>query len=345
VTPVQTGRPQVLVVAWDRFQARTSVLGPVLGGESIYIHGDWPSRRRAALPLRYLADTARMWRRRRHYRPRVLVVISPPVVAPLVGVLWCLLHRCRLVVDVHTGAFHSWKWRWTVPIHRVLFRRADAVLLHTEEDESRVRGWGAPALLLPDDLPELSQAALLPPPGAPRVVLAGSFDGNEPVAESLAAAAMLPEMEVHLTGDVGRLSPAVRATAPPNAVLTGFLPYAQFLGDVLTADVVAVFSTDPHIMNRAAFEAIGLGRPLVLTDFAGLRGRFGQAALFCANDPAAMAKTLRRAYRERVALAERSQALGQRLRNQREAALLELRAMLEGLQPTARPMPRAPSPS
>jgi hypothetical protein len=83
----------------------------------------------------------------------------------------------------------------------------------------------------------------------------------------------------------------------------------------------------------------------VLTDFAGLRGRFGQAALFCANDPAAMAKTLRRAYRERVALAERSQALGQRLRNQREAALLELRAMLEGLQPTARPMPRAPSPS
>ena len=42
-------------------------------------------------------------------------------------------------------------------------------------------------------------------------------------------------------------------------------------------------------MNRAAFEAVGLGRPLVLTDFPGLRERFGEAALLSTNEPARMA--------------------------------------------------------
>ena len=99
----------------------------------------------------------------------------------------------------------------------------------------------------------------------------------------------MPEVEVLLTGDTNRVPARVRHTASANAVFTGWLPYSTFLGELLSADAVAVFSTDPHIMNRAAFESVGLGRPLVLSDHAGLRERFGAAALFAPNRPAAMA--------------------------------------------------------
>jgi hypothetical protein len=272
-----------------------------------------------------------MWRMLRRRRPEALVVISPPTVAPLLAFAWSLVHPCLLFVDCHTAALHSPKWGWTLPLHRLLFRRVDLVLVHTEEDEAWVRRWGVPVLLLPDDLPDAAQAEPSRPRTAvPRVVVAGSFDRNEPVAVALAAAALLPDMEVRLTGDVRRLEPSVRAQAPPNAVFTGYLPYPQFLGELLTADVVAAFSTDRHIMNRAAFETVGLGRPLVLSDLPGLRARFGEAALFCRNEAAAMAQAIRQANRERHDLAERSEVLRHRLQAQREAALAELRSMVEG---------------
>jgi glycosyltransferase involved in cell wall biosynthesis len=144
------------------------------------------------------------------------------------------------------------------------------------------------------------------------------------VATVLEAAALMPDVEVRLTGDVARVAPGVRSRAPANAVLTGFLPYAQFLGELRAADVVAVFSTDRRIMNRSAFEAVGLGRPLVLSDLPGLRTRFGSGALFAINEPAAMAAAIRQA------LAERSRVLGLRLRTQRDDAMAQLRVLLAG---------------
>lgn len=330
MTPSPTTGSPALAICWSRrFQARTSALGPALGGESCHVYGDWPGRQLAFVPVRYATDAVRMWRVLRRHRPRVLVAVSPPVMSPIVGWFWCLIHRCRLVVDCHSGLFYARKWRWTVPIHVLLFRRAQAVLVHTEEDRLFLHRWHVPAIVLPDDLPDPSQAA------RPRrlattahVVVAGSLGEDEPVAQALAAAALLPEVEVRVTGDVGNLPASVRAGPPPNAVFTGLLPYGQFLGELLAADAVAVFTTEARAMNRAAFEAIGLGCPLVLSDVPALRTRFERAAIFCANEPAAMAQAIRQGLRDRRVLADRSRALQRSLHEQREAALEQLRSML-----------------
>jgi glycosyltransferase involved in cell wall biosynthesis len=319
----------VVVVGWDDFQPRTAAMGPALGGESFHMRGHWPSRHPIALPLRYLADAVRMWRLLRRTRPRVLVVITPPVFAPAVAWLWCLTHRCRFVVDCHTATFYWWKWQWSVPLHWVLFRWVDAVLCHTAAEDARVRGWGVPTVLLPDDLPDPAQGSPVPrPDGRPRVVVAGSLETDEPVADALRAAALLPDVEVRVTGNPQRLPAAVRASAPGNVVFTGYLPYPQFLGELLTADAVAVFTTCTHAMNRAAFEAIAVGRPLVLSDLPLLRERFDQGPVFCANQPTAMADAIRRALDDERSLAERSRALQQRLREEHDSGMLRLQAIL-----------------
>jgi hypothetical protein len=263
-------------------------------------------------------------------RPDVLVVVTPPVTAPLVAWLWTALHGARLVVDCHTSTLHERKWRWSTPIHRVLFHRADAVLVHTEADRALVRGWGIDPLLLPDDLPTADQAAMVDRRShRPRVLVAGSFAWDEPVAATLDAARLMPELEFRLTGNPSRLPASVRMSAPANAVFTGYLPYPQFLGELLIADVVAVFTTDPDIMNRSAFETIGLERPLVLSDLPQLRGRFEPAALFCANEPGSMAETIRQARRDSQRVVEGVRALRHRLIEQRELALHQLRSKLD----------------
>lgn len=319
----------LVAVAWAGFQPRTAAIGDAFAGEAFFVSsrlGGHP----ALLPVRYLVAAVRTWWRLQRRRPECVVVITPPVVAPMVGWLWCRLRRRQLVVDCHTDTFYSRRWRWARPIHRWLLRRATVALVHTVEARALVDGWGAPVLLLPDDLPTASDAEpRRPAPDRPTVLVAGSLDANEAVAEAVAMAALLPAVEIRLTGDPRRLPAALRETAPPNAVFTGYLPYRSFLGEMLAADLVAVFSTDPHIMNRAAFEAVGLGRPLVLSDHQGLRDRFGGAARFSVNRPGPMAAALRDALRDQAALAARSAEGARELRRQREAAMAELRKMLD----------------
>jgi glycosyltransferase involved in cell wall biosynthesis len=328
------GRP--MAVAWCAFQPRTRALAQALGGQAHFVDGGRFRRHAALLPLRYLRDAAVTWRTLQRQDPSVVLAITSPVFAPLVAWLWCWSHRRPLVIDCHTDAFHDRKWRWARPVHGWLSRRARAMLLHTEEDEALAKRWGGQAFLFPDDLPDPAQAAPVATAGRPRVVVAGSLDSQEPVETALEAAALLPDVELRFTGDPAVISAALRARAPANAVFTGWLAYPRFLGELQAAGVVAAFSIDPHIMNRAAFEAIALGRPLVLSDLPQLRARFGEAALYCANTPAAMAQALRQALHEQALWAERSARGQARLRGQWEAAWSRLSGLLPAPAPADR---------
>jgi glycosyltransferase involved in cell wall biosynthesis len=326
-----TGRlnpaPSLVAVAWDNHQGRTEALAGALGGRAVYLRSR--PKHKLALPVRYLVDGIRMWRLLRRDRPSALLVVTPPVIPALVAWLWSLAHPCRFVIDCHTGAFHSWRWRWSMPLLRLACRRARATLVHTTADEELVRTWDLTPMLVPDDVPDVSMAESRRPPGGPCVVVAGSLDGNEPVEATLAAARLLPEFEIRFTGDPHRVAARVLRGAPANVVFTGWLSYGRFLGELLAADVVAVFSTDPFIMNRAAFEAIGLVRPLVLSDLPLVRVRFGEAAVFSPNDPQLMADAIRCAYRQQDELKAKSTMLQGRLRADRAQAMERLRAVIE----------------
>ncbi len=54
------------------------------------------------------------------------------------------------------------------------------------------------------------------------------------------AARLLPGVEFRFTGDPSLLSAKLRAQAPDNVVLTGYLAYPVFLGELQAADVVGV---------------------------------------------------------------------------------------------------------
>ncbi len=323
---------KTLVLAWVTFQPRTEAIAAALGGRAHFVARSRLWQPWFLLPLRYLVDAIETWFVLQRERPRVVVVISPPVFAPLVAWAWCHLYGARLVLDCHTSAFSPGRWGWTRPVHRWLASRVHAMTLHTEEATAEARRWTSRALLLPDDVPEPLAAPVPRPPVSlrygHRVVIAGSLNNEEPVAATIDAARLLPDVEFVFTGERGRIAPELAAGAPPNVVFSGWLEYPRFLEALAGADVVASFSLVPHIMNRAAFEAIGLGRALVLTDFPGLRDRFGDAAVFAGNAPEAMAAGIRDALARRAELEARSTEVGARLRGAREAALEQLRQLV-----------------
>lgn len=320
-------RSPLVAIAWCRFQARTRALAATFGGQAhfVYVRPDRPLTR--LLPFRYLHDAIRTWSVLQRRQPRVVLVITPPVFAPLVAWLWCKAHGSLLLIDSHTGAFHSRKWQWALPLLRWVARRARAVLVHTEEDQVCVAAWGARAIFIPDDIPNSQQASPQPPATRPRVVVAGSFDADEPVDVAMQAAALLPDVEFRFTGQIDRLPPTLRARLPVNVRLLGYLSYPQFLGELQAAHVIAVFTTHPHAANRAAYEAVGLGRPLVCSDVPGLRSGFGDAALFSLNEAGAIARTLQQALADQSRLAGKSEQARQDLSARRQAAVAQLATM------------------
>ena len=82
-------------------------------------------------------------------------------------------------------------------------------------------------------------------------------------------------------------------------------------------------------MNRAAFEAVGLGRPLVLSNLPAVKTRFASAAAFCDNDPQAMADAIADAIARKAELGRLSAGLQAQLRAQRQDAVERLQTILE----------------
>ena len=81
---------RLLAIAWAAFQPRTVQLAAELGGESVFISSPRLARSGALLPLRYISGAIRTWCVLERHRPRRVLVITPPVVAPLVCLLWAI---------------------------------------------------------------------------------------------------------------------------------------------------------------------------------------------------------------------------------------------------------------
>jgi glycosyltransferase involved in cell wall biosynthesis len=110
-------------------------------------------------------------------------------------------------------------------------------------------------------------------------VLVSSFCDDEPTADFLRAAAQLPGVHFHVTGNTKHLAAEIRQLAPPNVRFTGFLSNEEYVGLLMAADGVMALTIRDHTMQRAAYEAVYLGKPVITSDFPILRDAFPLGAV------------------------------------------------------------------
>jgi glycosyltransferase involved in cell wall biosynthesis len=208
------------------------------------------------------------------------------------------------------------------------------VLVTTPELARTVQAGGGQALVFheppaswQEDQPARIAADARPSTGSGRVVCVPFiFTRDEPVDVLVAAARQLPDVEFRVTGNPERLPKEIEI--PPNVTLVGFLDSRQFLKELSDSDVVLVLSTEPQSVMRTAYEAIRLGRPLVVSETAATRQYF-PFALHTENSGLAVAKAIR------ALLEEDAGASLQRTRSATEASeriteeqMAELRARI-----------------
>jgi glycosyltransferase involved in cell wall biosynthesis len=318
---------RVAVVAWTRVAGRPNEIAEALGGHAYVITFAWP---RWTAPLRYVLASALtaayLWRR----RPHTVVVVNPPIFAPLLVAFYCSRTRSNFLLDSHPGAFglRQRVWRFTAPLHRWLSRRAAATLVTTESLASAVRAWGGTPLILHDGPPKWSVAPPTPTGSRPRILTIAVFADDEPIAAVLDAAANTAA-DWYITGDTSRAPKRLVASAPDNVRFTGWLQGNEYREELEKADVIVCLTTDDQSVLRGAYEAVYAGRVLVLSDTAELRALF-QDAVLTSDKPADIARAVAQAIHQHAALRQRAP-------HAREHQLVRWASQLEAVQRTVMP--------
>jgi glycosyltransferase involved in cell wall biosynthesis len=305
---------KVIFIAWSAYSRRSQLIAEQLGIPLFLIHA---LRRRYFLaPLRYLLQAIRTLLLLVRERPAMTFVQNPPILLALLVYLYTRLLGGAYVIDSHTGALLAPWWRWSLPLHAFLSRRARATLVTNDHLAALVRRWGAPVYIVPDIPADFPAGSAFPVAAGFSVAVINTFSPDEPVAELLQAAAALPAVTFYITGDPIRANARDLRQAPPNVHFTGFLPDAQYIGLLRAVQGVVVLTTDNHTMQRGACEALWLGQPLLISDWPFLRRYFHKGAVYTANTSAEIQAGIQRLHE---ALPQLKADIG-RLQQERRAA-------------------------
>lgn len=254
---------------------------------------------------------------------RVVFVQNPSMI---LAALACLCKRYLgyyLVIDRHsnfTFGLHDvgFDFRRSAAsvLSRYTLRRADMTIVTNPQLGLRVRAEGGRPFILPDPFPDLPKATKENIGHPMELLFVSSWAPDEPIAEMLDVCRLLQdEIKVYITGKMKPKYAELMATRPPNLIPTGFLSDQEYFALMGRMDGVIAITKRPATLVCGAYEAIAMGKPLVLGDSQALREYFNQGAVYTDStvpDLAAKIKLLMhdlRAYREEIAQLHRIRSL------------------------------------
>ena len=114
---------------------------------------------------------------------------------------------------------------------------------------------------------------------------------------------------------------------PSNVELSGFLSTEGYVSLVSSADAVVVLTTREDTLLSGAWEALALGRPLIVSDTNALKQTFGDGVTYVAPDARAISDAVQRTLADPSA-AQRARALRTTLGAANDLALEQLGRLL-----------------
>lgn len=280
-----TARPTILYVSWAEDCSRSDSTAAHLGGESHMIYSPFWGSHYATVGFKYLSQSIKTLRLLWSRRPRVVFVMTPPVIAAIPVYLYCLITRASFVLDAHTAALAYPRWTRILFLHKFFSRRAATTIVTNEHWAEMVRSWGAHATIVSDVpviFPESDDVACQ---HDFNIVFVSSFTPDEPTEMFLEAASQVPDVHFYVTGDYRAYDPALPERVPSNVTLTGFIPRAQYAGLLRACQAVICLTVLDHTMQRGAYEAIYLGVPVITSSSQFLREAFPLGTIHVENQP------------------------------------------------------------
>jgi glycosyltransferase involved in cell wall biosynthesis len=235
------------------------------------------------VPFKYLSQTFKTLRILFRERPAAVFVMTPPVFASFPAWIYSRITGAPFLIDAHTGAFLDPRWKPLLFVHKWFSAAARATIVTNEYMQATLReDWKCAAIIV-RDVPVRFSEPVRPKLDGCNMTLVATFTRDEPIELFFRAARQLPQVTFHVTGDYRRADPRLVEVKPRNVRLTGFVPDNEYVGLLLASDAVMSLTTLDHTMQRGAYEALYLGKPVITSDFDLLRRHFCKGTVHVKN--------------------------------------------------------------
>lgn len=292
---------RITFITWYPSCRRSDALAKALGGVSRLIHY-MDFKHPIQAPFKYVLQTLATLRQLWRDKPEVILVASPPVFAVIPVWFYCVFTSSRFGIDAHTGVFDDPRWTWLLPLTRFLARSAATTIVTNAFLAETVQRWGAQVVVIGDvpvEFPRVQPAQL---GNGSHVAVINTFSQDEPLDEVLAAAYSLPQVTFHITGNQKHARHQYKLVPPSNVRFTGWLSEEDYASLLLAADLAMCLTTHDHTMQRGAYEAMALEKPLITSDWELLRRTFCRGTIHVRNTATEIAAAVLRCVSERPLL-------------------------------------------
>lgn len=256
--------PKSIFIDWRPNNRRAQSIAADLGAE-LYLAPD-RLRKRVFAPIRYLYLMFWTIVVLARNRPGVVFVSTPPTFCPIIVFAYTRVFGCVYIVDAsHTATMGNWsKIPFGFWFNKMVMNHALTTLVHNEFIKKLTDSQGIESMVFETKVPELQTTEVQRIADDFTVLVPCSFDADEPIDEIFNAAALMPDVNFHVTGSYARLSKKWFAKYPKNVTLTGFLSETDYDCLLNNVDAILVLTTDDYpVRPRGASEAIAAEKPLV----------------------------------------------------------------------------------
>ncbi|MTI98605.1 MAG: glycosyltransferase family 4 protein [Marinobacter adhaerens] len=246
----------------------------------------------------------------RRWKPEVLFVQNPSLGLTILAVLSRSYFKYFLVVDAHNEGVKPFVRSSTFVrrLVRFLLKHADRTIVTNESLARVVTEVGGRAIILPDPLPAPTftpEYKTFDQQQTNNVVVICTYAPDEPISDILAAAEKLPDKSFVCTGNIEKFN-RLGLSAPGNVRFTGFLPDKDYWALLLSADVICDLTLMPDCLVCGAYEALAVGRPMVLSANSATRELFGSVAILSEPTPSTIAGALKYAIDNKSELSKKT---------------------------------------
>jgi len=234
------------------------------------------------------------------YKPNIIFVQNPSLVLAVLAVIAGKVSGARVIVDAHNSGILPLDGKYALlnKLALLITKYTDTTLVSNRYLSEYINNNGGFAIIMPDPLPDFKNYSFSKNNTVRKEILfICTWANDEPYAELITAALHLDgDIRIYITGNYTKKINDFREKLPPNITLTGYLSDSDYKVKLASCDIVIDLTNRENCLVCGAYEAVAMGKPLILSDTVALKEYFKQGAIFTKNNAVDIAAAIESGY-------------------------------------------------
>jgi glycosyltransferase involved in cell wall biosynthesis len=277
-------QPKIVFISWQPYCSRSDAIAKEFNGKSYMVYYEFLGSNYFTIWIKYILQIIKSLFILLRENPDIIFVMSPPIFACIpVWIYSKIIAESDYIIDAHSGSLLNPMWKNVMFLHKIFSKHAIVTIVTNDYLSRIIKQWPANSFIVRDIPIKTNKIKINKLQGEFNITLVNTFASDEPLDNFIKAVSEIKEARFHITGKLTKKCTRFLNNATPNITFTDFLPENDYFGLLKASNIVIALTTKDHIMQRGAYEAIYMGKPVITSDWKILKENFYKGAIFVDN--------------------------------------------------------------